>query len=1569
MSCSRPMAGVVACLLALGLTYSPLCRSADWPTYGGDSKRSCVSPETLKPPFSSDWVFVPVFPPSHAWGDPQPKPVEGNLELPRLRFDDAYHVAVAGGLVLFGSSSDTKVYALDLATGSVRWEFLTGGPVRFAPTIADGRAYVGSDDGNVYCLDLGTGREVWHFAAAPAPDKILGNGQMISVWPVRTGVLVDGGIAYFGAGVFPAEGLYLYAVDAGTGTLVWKNDSYDRGGKAEISPQGYLLLSKDKIFVPSARSMPVAFARDTGRYLYQRNQSWRAIGLFGGTYCLLAEDMLFNGTEQILGANQSDGNLVLTEAARRIVVGQDKVFFLTGTQLVAVERKPWLEVTRKRLPHKRRIISLGPQLHRLKVERDRAVRAKQTPPADLLKQIEQVQKDLDAARATDGKLEEELKQRPASWRAECSFTDSLVVTASVVVAGGDGGVQVFARSSGDELWRSDVDGTARGLAMADGRLVVSTDTGRIHCFVSGNGGKGRTVTREPSTAALSALAQSPAGRRAAAAVQRTGVERGYALVVGPDADAAAAGLVSAAELSVIVAEPDAARLQATRRKLDVTGIYGGRVVALRASLAPLPFADYFANLVYVQPGGNVPAPEEALRVLKPCGGVAVVSLAAGAVEQWSATLRQHLVSAGETETSVRTEEGVVIVRRGRLPDTADWTHQYADPGNTGGSTDRRVKGPLGVLWFGEPGPGRMPSRHASAAAPLAVGGRMFAQGENVVMAYDSYNGVHLWTRDIAGAMRLGLKNRASNLAANREALFVVAQGKCLRLDLATGKTVQEYSPPPAGDAVPAWGEYLACSEDILWGSHSGNTIFALDFPSGRPLWTHKGSEVRLATLAVDGGRLFYVDRAADPEQQKKALVKVDQKLRTDRRGKPIPADVRVVVCLDAKTGKTMWESPQYVSDCVKIGPGGGELTLMASKGVVMLCGQPWNGHFWKEFFAGDFSRRSLIALSATDGYQLWSGRRGYRSRPLILGDMVIAEPWAYDLHTGAEHKRIHPLTGGASKWQVSRPGHHCGNIVASPNMMFFRSGSLAYYDLTGDTGTTHFGAQRTGCWINCIPANGIVLMPEASSGCVCPFPIHCTTVFYPHRRQRGWQVYSAAGDRTPVKRLGINFAAPGDRKAADGTLWLAHPRPGTDRLVLDLKLDVQVEGGGGTFCEDASFFDIAGTDLPWLFASGYRGLSRCTVPLVGRADGHALYTVRLFLADTENDAPGARRFDIELQGEKVATDLDVIAEAGGPRTALVKEFHGVLATDSLELKLKTKAKEAAPAQRSLIQAMEIVREKVLHVGLFAPSCVVSDLEPEKKGQVEIANHTESAFAGKLVLVLDARFSVVPAETPVSLACGERTSVPIVVRVAAKGEPTTVPLTAKLVRTEGTVETTRQAEVQYLGPRGRVVVMASGDSYVSKGNPGGNNGHAPTMAVDGGAAEMGDHSHNVGYLRFPLNVPGRTVSVVLRLYVPVGGHTQSFDSGVVKLVEGVWDERTINQRNAPAPGRQIGVLGKVDQGKWEERKLDIDLSGRTELSIALDPTSCDGATFVSREGPEKPQLVIEYEQAQVAEGKK
>jgi len=54
------------------------------------------------------------------------------------------------------------------------------------------------------------------------------------------------------------------------------------------------------------------------------------------------------------------------------------------------------------------------------------------------------------------------------------------------------------------------------------------------------------------------------------------------------------------------------------------------------------------------------------------------------------------------------------------------------------------------------------------------------------------------------------------------------------------------------------------------------------------------------------------------------------------------------------------------------------------------------------------------------------------------------------------------------------------------------------------------------------------------------------------------------------------------------------------------------------------------------------------------------------------------------------------------------------------------------------------------------------------------------------------------------------------------------------------------------------------------------------------------------------------------------------------------------------------LGAVGRNVWEERVLNVDLTNRKELRLVLEPTTCDGASYISREGGQPPELVVEYE---------
>jgi hypothetical protein len=345
---------------------------------------------------------------------------------------------------------------------------------------------------------------------------------------------------------------------------------------------------------------------------------------------------------------------------------------------------------------------------------------------------------------------------------------------------------------------------------------------------------------------------------------------------------------------------------------------------------------------------------------------------------------------------------------------------------------------------------------------------------------------------------------------------------------------------------------------------------------------------------------------------------------------------------------------------------------MVAGDYVVLCGANANGHYWDQFLKGEFERRRLVVLSASTGEKLWARDANYRHRPIIVGNRIVAEPWAYALDTGEQLMRTHPLTGEQTPWKFIRPGHHCGAISATPNMMFFRSGFTAYYDFETDSGTNHFAGHRLGCWINTIPANGLVMIPEASAGCACLFSLTSTIVFEPLENRQVWSVYTADGATTPVQHMALNLGAPGDRRDAHGKLWLSYPRP-SSRAGLDLPMDIRPLSpfgiSGSYFQHNSESYKVENTDLPWVFASGMSSVSHCELPLIEKGQAPARYNVRLYFAATDSDKPDQRVFDIRLQNETVSENVDVLKQAGGPLKALTLEFNDVLVTENLAIDL------------------------------------------------------------------------------------------------------------------------------------------------------------------------------------------------------------------------------------------------------------------------------------------------------------
>jgi outer membrane protein assembly factor BamB len=108
-------------LFLVSLTFA----QADWPAYQHDNSRVGHTEEPLKAPLTPRWDFVSPTPPQMAWAGENGRVIEGMELFNRVRFDDAFHVAISEGRVFFGSTVDGRVICRDLASGKDVWSFFT----------------------------------------------------------------------------------------------------------------------------------------------------------------------------------------------------------------------------------------------------------------------------------------------------------------------------------------------------------------------------------------------------------------------------------------------------------------------------------------------------------------------------------------------------------------------------------------------------------------------------------------------------------------------------------------------------------------------------------------------------------------------------------------------------------------------------------------------------------------------------------------------------------------------------------------------------------------------------------------------------------------------------------------------------------------------------------------------------------------------------------------------------------------------------------------------------------------------------------------------------------------------------------------------------------------------------------------------------------------------------------------------------------------------------------------------------------------------------------------------------
>lgn len=989
------MKKLIVCVL-LCVTKVASTEAADWPTYRADATRSGYTTDRLPAEPSLAWRFHALQPPMPAWPRDD-----------RMWFDLAPEVVVAGKLLVFGDSADGCVIAVDAATGGTRWTFFTGAPIRFAPAFYKDQVFVVSDDGYLYCLAAADGALKNRWRPGPSDEMILGNGRMVSRWTARGGPVVRDGVVYFAAGIWQSDGIYLQAIDAETHAQLWQNNDAGKiymaqphgGAMAEsgISPQGYLVATTDKLLVPTGRAVPAAFTRADGKFQYYHLQ---ANGRTGGTQAVAVDDRFYNGgiafqlESGTLLEKLTAGNYAAMPGA--IVVGTAKgLRVLRPTETSAPDRK-------------------GTPVKTLKHE--------------------------------------------AFWSVEGVDAGAAVIVAGdAIVCGGSTTVTVVDAQTQKVTWTSEVDGAARGLAVAGGRLYVSTTKGTIYCFdgaVHSSPTEHRT-TPQPHVAAKYAAAADEI-------VERAGVKDGFCLDVACGDGALALALAQRTNLQIYALCPTAEEVAAVRKKLSDAGVYGTRVTVHQGTPDQHPYGKYFADLVVssrsLDDGPLEVKANAAPRVLRPYGGVACTG------------------RSGEMK----------LFRRGALAKSGSWTHQYSDLGNSSYSGDELVQGKLHALWFRDVDL-EMPQRHGRGPAPVYHAGRMFVEGIDAIRAVDAYNGRNLWEFSLPGVLAAysadhlsGTAVTGSNLCLAGDNVFVHDKKRCYRLDAATGKVLGEFQAPAYADGEPGeWG-YVACDGKLLFGSlpnrkhnlrynwrksdmselqSESTTFFALDAETGKLRWRYDAAEsIRHNAIAIGEGTVYLVDRKlADEDKLDPKKAPVDGKLPAVTKVKQPEG---TLVALDATTGGISWKAPHAF----------GTMLVYSSQYDALLLGYQSTRFKLPSEVGG-----RLAVFRGRSGEKLWDKPVTYTTRPWISDYTVYAQGGAWDL-----------LSGDARPFELKR-SYGCGQIAASKHLMLFRSATLGYQSTAPGAKVENYGGIRPGCWINALPVGGLVLVPDASAGCSCSY--------------------------------------------------------------------------------------------------------------------------------------------------------------------------------------------------------------------------------------------------------------------------------------------------------------------------------------------------------------------------------------------------------------------------------------------------------------------------------------------------
>lgn len=1096
----------------------------DWPQYKNDNYRSGTSVVDLNlETLGLNWTYIASQEPAPAWYGPAKEDAFAKSgPLPSMRdYDMAYYPIVVGDNLYYSSSSDDAVHCINALNGKEKWRFTTNGPVRVAPVFYKGELYFGSDDGFVYCIDADDSKLKWKFSPAPENDHlVLHNGRLISFWPIRTGVLVEDDKVYFGASLLPWKKSYFCAINSangspeGEGCYVKEMDNMTFEGS--MASTGKMLIQ------PQGRIAPAFFNKANGQHK-------GSLPGTGGCFVLVtnenhivhAKDSRNTSIQEFV--SDSEPEYMSFKGGKEMVIKGDTSFILSDNSLSAYHRKSKKLLWLRKNYQAHRLILSGNALF---------------------------------VGATDTVYAVSLNNGLPLWKANVDGTVYALATANnaLFVSTGKGKISCFKSGGKTNLLlqqnqgkTADIDDVPEKKEMSESITKLKLKSGP---FVEALSQDSVQITFETIQSTLITLSWTASGYhsqnivlpkntnhiielpvkkdfiytyyliaeddssrtfeydnffnynrkkidfssvlpidknvqfRISELAKEMESKSGLCLVIGLEDQSVPIEIVRNSKFDVIALDESDDRVSDWRSKLQKSEVYGRKISALQVNdLNDIPVVSELANLVWLNTKVEVSA-DEIIRLIAP-RGIAIVK---GVAENWLDG--SNLSWQVEVQKS---GEDALILKKLPFEMTGDWTHQYANPDNSAyggeslwGSTRSED---FEVQWLGRPGPRFQTDRSGRKPSPLAVNGRMFVQGNERIVAVDIYNGNILWLKDFSGLGRMSIHRDCSNWAADHEYIYLAIGSNLIKVDQKTGavhKIISEdsgkndwgfvsvLSDKIIGSSVPEGSSYTDYHGGIGWYDAKGGPmafkvisrlLFVKDKQGNKNIWDYKPKGVIInPTITVYNNHICFVES--------EGVI-----LSKDGRGGDDLFNNTWLISLDLNSGKRLWKKR------IQTMPGKTMYSMAAGNGKYVIV----SSNNWKY---------EIYTYDAEDGKLSWQKEQrwfhgdhgGHLSRPAIVNNRLVVKPVFYNLETGERQP-----------FNVPKSGHGCASYALTEQAIFYRGGSVTQFNF--DTREfSRWERLRPDCWISTIPAQGMILSPEAGGGCSCGNWLETSMVMAPVSR-------------------------------------------------------------------------------------------------------------------------------------------------------------------------------------------------------------------------------------------------------------------------------------------------------------------------------------------------------------------------------------------------------------------------------------------------------------------------------------